>query len=227
MSIEIPPSTKTGFRIPRTIRALPFTPERIVGEMPPPDYHAFLRKANEKFEYVDGKVVRMSGATLEHNRIAFDFGFTLSAALEEADSPCEVVGSDQKIYVAPRFIYLPDISIICGKAEIDSEDCLRNPTAIVEVLSPSTAPFDMGDKFRDYRTIPSLQHYILVAQDAPAVTHYERLENGFWSIVGDYTSLDDVLLLTLNAATISVPLTRIYRRVTFTEAISDDASDPT
>ena len=40
-----------------------------------------------------------------------------------------------------------------------AEDFIRYPRLIVEVLSPTTAAFDRGDKFADYRTSESLQEY--------------------------------------------------------------------
>ena len=82
--------------------------------------------------------------------------------LAEAESECRVAGSDLKVYIAPRKGYYPDITIVCGSPQVDFEEVLRNPFAIVEVLSESTAAFDRGEKFQDYRMIDSLRHYIIV-----------------------------------------------------------------
>jgi Uma2 family endonuclease len=47
---------------------------------------------------------------------------------------------------------------------LDSEfDTLVNPTIIFEVLSPSTENYDRGIKFKMYRSIPSLQNYVLIS----------------------------------------------------------------
>ena len=63
-------------------------------------------------------------------------------------------------------------------------DVLLNPTVIIEVLSPSTAAFDRGEKFRRYRTwLPTLQDYLLVAQDKPLIDHYHRVEENRWELV--------------------------------------------
>lgn len=36
-----------------------------------------------------------------------------------------------------------------------------NPTVLIEVLSPSTADYDRGEKLRHYRAIPSLEAIVL------------------------------------------------------------------
>ena len=51
---------------------------------------------------------------------------------------------------------------------------------IVEVLSPSTEAYDRGDKFAQYRSIPSVKHYVLAAQDKPLLEVYTRQDDGSW-----------------------------------------------
>ena len=41
-------------------------------------------------------------------------------------------------------------------------ELLQYPKLIIEVLSPSTAGFDRGDKFKFYRRIPTLEEYVLI-----------------------------------------------------------------
>jgi Uma2 family endonuclease len=62
-------------------------------------------------------------------------------------------------------------------------DTLLNPTVIIEILSPSTERYDRGMKFQHYRTIESLQEYILVAQDTPHIECYTRQREGQWLLV--------------------------------------------
>ena len=50
----------------------------------------------------------------------------------------------------------------------------------MEVLSSSTEEDDRGEKFRHYRTIPTLRDYILVAQDKVEVEHHARQADGSW-----------------------------------------------
>jgi Uma2 family endonuclease len=42
---------------------------------------------------------------------------------------------------------------------------VTNPTVLVEVLSPSTAEYDSGEKLRHYQQIGAVAHVVLVAHD--------------------------------------------------------------
>jgi Uma2 family endonuclease len=51
---------------------------------------------------------------------------------------------------------------------------------LVEVLSDSTEAYDRGAKFAHYRHLPSLQAYILVAQNPRRVEVFQRMPEGGW-----------------------------------------------
>lgn len=177
------------------------------------DWVAFERTTQKKFQLIEGEYVEMAGASHEHNLIAFDFARTLADALDAAETGCELVGSDQKIYVRHKVGYYPDVVVFCSEAQIDFEEGLRNPTVLVEILSESTAAFDRGTKFSDYRTLPSFAHYVLIEQDRVSVEHFAKGDDNLWTLVGEHTALTDFLTLTLGGATVTVSLAKIYRRV--------------
>jgi Uma2 family endonuclease len=52
---------------------------------------------------------------------------------------------------------------------------------IVEVLSDSTEAFDRGKKFEQYRSVASLEEYILVSQTEAHVEVYRRGEDA-WTL---------------------------------------------
>jgi Uma2 family endonuclease len=51
---------------------------------------------------------------------------------------------------------------------------------VVEVLSPSTAAFDRGDKFADYRALTGLVEYLLVDVDRQRCELYRKGADGLW-----------------------------------------------
>src|SRR5580700_1406105 len=65
---------------------------------------------------------------------------------------------------------------VCGR----SRGHLVNPVLIVEVLSESTQAYDRGQKFDQYRTLPSLREYLLAAQDAPRIEQWIRQPDDNW-----------------------------------------------
>jgi Uma2 family endonuclease len=161
---------------------------------------------------------------LEHNTIAANLVAALYVALEPTG--CRALGSDQKVYSSERLGYYPDVTVLCASPLVAFGEALQNPILLAEVLSASTAAHDRGTKFRHYRTIESLRHYLLIEQDAPVIEHHERAEEGYWLLRGEYTTLDDTLQLSLDGFAVSLPLTRIYRFVTFPAtdvAVSDAA----
>lgn len=178
----------------------------------PAEYLALERAAETKSEYIDGCIVAMTGGSTQHSRIAVNVVLILGPQLR--DRPCDVFNSDMRVGIPPssRYTY-PDVTVVCGEQQVgDAEqDTLLNPTLIVEVLSPATESYDRGDKFAAYRRLPSLQEYVLIAQDRPSVDHYLRQ--------GDQWLLTPVIGLdataTLPTIGCTLPLAEIYRRVQF------------
>lgn len=140
-----------------------------------PGYLALESSRGERLELVDGWVFAMAGGSPRHARLAMRVGRLLGNQLDR--SPCEPYSSDLKIHIAraKRTTYA-DVVIVCGepRASDDDENAITNPTVIVEVLSPSTEGDDRGDKWSDYRRLPSLRHYVLVSQGERLVEVYSR-----------------------------------------------------
>jgi Uma2 family endonuclease len=177
----------------------------------PEEYLALERRAEHKSEYFDGEVFAMTGASRKHNLIALNIGGELRNQLK--GRPCETYTSDMRVKVAAAGLYTyPDVVVICGDAQFEDEfvDTLLNLVLIAEVLSKSTARYDRGGKFSDYRSIPSFAEYLLVAQDEHRVEHYVRQADGRW-LLTEYRSLEDVLQL--DSINCSLPLKEVYDRV--------------
>jgi len=181
----------------------------------PEEYLEGERFAEVKHEYIAGEVYAMAGGTPEHSHISSDTQVALAVRLGERG--CDANNSDLKVRVADAgpFFY-PDVTVTCGAPTFDSDDCLRDPIIIVEVLSESTAAFDRGGKFFHYRRLASLRHYVLIEQDRMLVEHYERQDNGLWTLVGEHT--EPAHRLAFSTLGIDIPLSEIYRRVRFPDA---------
>jgi Uma2 family endonuclease len=105
----------------------------------------------------------------------------------------------------------PDLSVICGAIQPHPEDphAATNPTALFEVLSESTEDWDRGGKFAHCRTMPALQHYVLVRTDRIGVEHYRRQADGSWRLT-DYGHGDT---LDLDGISVSYPVEALYRNL--------------
>ena len=180
--------------------------------MTPEAYLAFEKRSDIKHEYFDGEMFAMAGATPNHNRIQQNLSGILWSQRE--NSGCDTFLSDQrvKIEAAGNYTY-PDLSIACGESEFDSDDCLLNPTVIIEILSKSSEAFDRGDKFAHYRMIPALREYILVSQYSCKVERFIRADNGIWQILNPYTDMQSPIII--EAIACELLLADIYYRVAF------------
>ncbi len=148
------------------------------------EYLALERVAAEKHELWDGVVFAMGGAGLAHNVIAANLTRLLGNLL--VDRPCVVLPSDMKVHVPSTDGYVyPDVSVVCGDVRFvdDAREVITNPSLIVEVLSPSTERFDRGDKFAGYRSLPSVECYLLVSAQRVMIEQYERREDGAWVLL--------------------------------------------
>jgi Uma2 family endonuclease len=61
-----------------------------------------------------------------------------------------------------------------GWPDPDATPVSLMPESVAEVLSPSTAAFDRGEKFEAYRHIPTLEEYVLVAPRERRVEVFRR-----------------------------------------------------
>ncbi|MEZ4670567.1 MAG: Uma2 family endonuclease [Anaerolineae bacterium] len=176
------------------------------------EYLRMERQSDIKHEYFHGEIFAMSGASEEHNLITSSTHAALyPLALKRG---CKIYPSDLRVRIPATGLYTyPDISIVCGtpQFEDDEVDTLLNPTIIIEVLSPSTEKYDRGKKFQHYRTLESLQEYILISQDSVRVEHFVKQESQ-WLLL-DANGLDSAL--TLPSIDGTVMLRNIYEQVSF------------
>ena len=142
------------------------------------EYLAWEREQPEKHEFFHGEVFAMAGGSPRHNALCSRVIAFASGALPH----CVVLTSDQRVTMASRGRYVyPDVSIVCGGLELESNDVLLNPTILVEVLSSTTEPYDRGLKWEGYQRIASLADYVLVSQTEPRIEHYRRSADGSWT----------------------------------------------
>lgn len=179
----------------------------------PQEYLARERAAEFRSEFYRGEMFAMSGASWEHTLIKDQLAHAAASQLN--DGPCRVLTSDLRVKVVDTGLYTyPDVVIVCGKPEFEDKmfDTLLNPRVVVEVLSDSTEKYDRGTKFTHYRKLPSVQEYILVAQDRPQIERFVREADGSWLLTA-YEGLGECLALT--SVAVQIPLAEIYRGVEF------------
>jgi len=152
--------------------------------IPLADYLEGERLATARHEYLDGAVYALAGGSRNHNLIVANLIAELHGQLKQRS--CTVFPSGLRVKVSATGLYTyPDVSVVCGEAWFDDShnDTLLNPTLLIEVLSPSTENYDRGGKFQQYRRLPSLREYLLVAQDSYHIEQYVRQTDHQWLLI--------------------------------------------
>ena len=134
-----------------------------------------------KREFVRGEVFLMAGGEDNNFTVAGNLYMALRRHL--SGTPCRVFGSDVKLRVeAADCFFYPDLMVTCSPADGASRLIKREPTLVVEVLSPGTAAFDRGDKFAAYRQLPSLTEYLLVDVRSRRCDLFRQQADGLWAL---------------------------------------------
>ena len=177
------------------------------------DYLAQEVLAETRNEYRNGVVVPMTGGTPEHNEIASVLNALLRIALK--GQGYSIFVADQRLWIPePNLYTYPDVMVARRPIERkpDRTDTVMNPILIAEVLSKSTAAYDRTEKFAAYRTIASLQNYLLIDQYQPHVELYARTGDQQW-LFSEYGQLSDRVLL--DAVSVELPLADLYEAIEF------------
>ncbi len=183
------------------------------------------RSSTIKHEFFHGRIYAMTGAKESHHLIAANTLASLHSQLRQ--KPCRVYPSDMRIKVLHTGLNTyPDIVVICGQPQFTDEvrDTIVNPTVIVEVLSSSTERYDRGMKFQNYRTIDTLQDYILISQDHHHIECYTRKESGLW-LLQDVDGIEEKI--PIQSIECTLHLEDIYEKVELEQSSNDLPRDIT
>lgn len=146
------------------------------------EYLSLERSSKDKHEYLDGNIYAMAGGSREHAAVAGNVITLLNLALR--GRPCAVHSSDLRIRVLETGLETyPDVSVVCGRAEIDPDDAhvVTNPIVVVEVTSASTETSGRGDKLDHYKRIASLREAVFVSHREKLVEVVRREADGSWT----------------------------------------------
>jgi Uma2 family endonuclease len=143
------------------------------------DYLAWEEGQTEKHEFVRGETFAMAGARREHVTVCVNLASAFKNHL--CGTPCRAYMADMKLRVETVDTgFYPDVMVSCDRGDHAASRFLSRPTLLVEVLSDSTAAYDRGDKFADYRKLDSLQEYVIVDIDARRVECFRRNAENRW-----------------------------------------------
>ncbi len=148
------------------------------------EFLAWEETQPEKYELANGEVRLHERYTRKGARLHVTVTGNVAAALKAhlRGGPCQAFINDMKLAVAQSSFY-PDILVTCDPQDLAADLVMHKPKVIIEVLSPSTANFDRGDKFLAYRQLASLEEYVLIDPESRQIEVYRRAGEGNWLLV--------------------------------------------
>jgi Uma2 family endonuclease len=176
------------------------------------EYVALEQTEGIRYEYWDGEVIAMAGATKRHNIIVQSLSRILYSYARK--NGCQVFAENvrQKLKTGQRYVY-PDIIYTCDPADLENDMAVwvDSPSLLIEVVSNSTHGKDFHDKRPHYTKIPSLLYYLLVSQTDQRVEVFERNVD-FWKyqIMEGGDTVVNLPLLDM-----TLPLAEIYEGIVY------------
>ncbi len=177
-------------------------------EMTREAYLEFERSSEQRYEFVNGKLVEVEVAKRLHELLVATITAILFPKLRGTE--WNVYASNLKIAIDAFGNYrFADVSVIRGEASFVGEDITNDATVLFEILSESTANVDRGEKFAEYQTLPSLEEYVLVSTEKVQVEVYHRDNRTEWTYQVLQNKSDK---LQLRGIGVEMTLAEIYER---------------
>ena len=114
-------------------------------------------------ELINGKVVAMSPAASNHNRIAGDIYGIFWSYLR--GKKCEPFGDGEAVYLTEVDHFIPDFMVVCDPDKVKSNGVHGAPDLVVEVPSPGTTKNDRGRKMDVYGQCGVREYWIVIPNE--------------------------------------------------------------
>lgn len=142
-------------------------------------------------EVIDGKIVMMSPASLDHNRVVRNITSMFDRYLK--GRTCEAFPDGVALYLTDNGDYfIPDMMVVCDPDKVKKDGIHGAPDLVVEILSPGTAKNDRGRKKDDYEK-SGVKEYWIVSPSDKLVEQY-LLQDGKFALHETYAILPDWML---------------------------------
>lgn len=182
--------------------------------MTPAEFLDWEAKQETRWEFDGLRPVAMNGVSVAHSVIQTNLSAALANCLR--GSTCRVFGPSLKVEIGPKYRY-PDIFASCSR-EPSGACIITQPVVIFEILSDSTARTDRTIKLIEYRSLPSLQRYVMLEQDQALATVVGRTDTG-WSL----EILDSAGIIRMPEIGAEVPVAEIYESLDLPPLPDEDA----
>ena len=170
--------------------------------MTPDEFLAWEARQDQRWEFDGFNPIAMTGGTAGHNTNQGNLQVALRTRLR--GNPCRPFGPDMRVPTPGGRYRYPDMLVTCTPLDYTASEA-PEPVVIFEILSESTARTDRTTKLLEYRSIPTLQRYVMLEQDQAAATVITRTDHG-WAM--DVLRAEDTLAMP--EIGIELPIAELY-----------------
>jgi Uma2 family endonuclease len=150
----------------------------------------------ERWELIDGIPYNMTPApSPDHQRILLRLSRKIADYLEGGACEAFIASFDVRLFPHEKknddHVVQPDLTVICDPSKITEKGCEGVPDLIIEVLSPSTAKKDRGQKKRLYERA-GVKEYWIVDPSNQTVEVFMLSDQGMYKEAGLYGKEDEI-----------------------------------
>jgi Uma2 family endonuclease len=162
-----------------------------------------------RYELIDGVPYMMAAPTVEHQRVSSElhgqlWSFLKGKSCRPFTSPIDVRLNFKK---GDDVVVQPDLLVVCDHSKIDKNSINGAPDFIIEILSPSTASYDLITKLNRYMKA-GVREYWVVDPENKAVQVFIFKDGSNVEINDYYADSESVPVSVLEGCTIN--LTAIF-----------------
>ena len=165
----------------------------------------------QRCELVGGRVVMMPRPSRAHGVIVTNLTVLLRARLDPKE--WDVI-MEFGLDTGPETLRYPDI-VVFPAGSPGTSHTTATPVLLVEVLSPSTAEIDFGDKAAEYLELPSLLAYIVLSQHEPKAWMWSRTSTSGVFASGPKVISGVEVFIAIGGVQLELPMADVYRGVAF------------
>jgi Uma2 family endonuclease len=121
------------------------------------EFVAWEEGQEQKYEFAEGEISLFPGETMRHEILVANLAALLLPVVGAGH--VRTSGLKQLTDTSSRY---PDISVGFDPRDTVEQTFARYPKLLIEILSPATYRVDRGPKFDEYRTIETLEEYVLI-----------------------------------------------------------------
>ncbi len=138
------------------------------------EFLAWTPVQDGRWELIDGRPVKMPSETFDHIDFKAFVWLALKEVVAASGIDLYVLSDGATVRIDQQNANEPDALVYAGPKRSGRTIELSDPVIVVEVVSPTSGSRDKVRKRRDYFSLPSVEHYLVVEPDERVVLHFDR-----------------------------------------------------